>query len=110
LGVSNSVVLDAGQAVQIVNNRIAERWDITSDQPEWMSGVSSFRNVSLRVVLSEIERQFDINIDYSEVNVNSIITSNFPHEDLERALRIVLTPVDIQYQIVDDKNVRLLPE
>lgn len=109
-GISEVVNLEPGQTVRLTKDNTFERSEITKNQPDWTSGVSSFRNVPLQVVLEEIQRQFDLEIDTTKIQTSKIITASFPHDDLEQALRIVLAPVNIKYEIVDEKNVRLLPE
>lgn len=103
------IELEPGQAIRYVNDKLVEQWELTEDRPGWTNGVSSFRNVPLSTILSAIERQFKVEIDTTNINSENVISSSFPHNDLETALRIVLAPVNIRYQI-DGQRIRLSSE
>ncbi len=106
---TNPIELLPGQAVRFEQDKLVEQWNLTEDQPGWTNGVSSFRNVPLSTILSAIERQFNVQIDMTQIETGNILSSSFPHNDLDTALRIVLAPVNIRYQI-DGQRIRLSSE
>lgn len=81
-----------------------ERFQATlSDQPEWLSGKSSFFRAPYFVVLEELENQYDITIELQNLDLNRTFTGSFPNNDLDVALDAVTVPSGYLYQIKDDK-------
>ena len=100
--------LTQNQAIRISPNKAPLRWYFpTSEKPGWVKGISSFKNVTVSRVIEELERQFDIEIDAKKINTSEVISANFPHQDLETALRTALGSLKIKYEIRDEKKVYL---
>ena len=103
----NRTVLDTlnkNEAIRISANQVIEAWTINGQDPaSWIEGISKFRTVPLRIVLEELERQYAVHIDASQVSSEEIISCNFQHKDLELALRTTLTPLFINYKIEGNK-------
>lgn len=97
---NESVSIQAGQLSE-VSERSASRI------PSWTEGVTKFRNVALKLVIEELERQFNTNIESSGIAVNEIVSCNFEHSDLNLALKTCLSPLGIRYEIQADQGVVL---
>lgn len=74
--------------------------------PNWISGESSFRSVPLEYVIKDFENQFNVIIDTSRVDVNTIFTGSFTHKNIETALKTTFKAVGIQYK-KNGKNIIL---
>ncbi len=100
--------LNPNNAVRITANTVRKKWELLpTNQVNWMNGIFRFKAVPLATVLEELERQFDIKIDASEIDSNEELTCNFQGKDLDAALKTTLMPLGIQYEMKGAKNVRL---
>jgi len=84
------------------------RHDFSNAQdPSWLSNESYFENITLAVVLKEIERQYPIKITSDEINVEMRFTGAFTHNDLDLALKSICEPLDLTYSINGNDDVIL---
>lgn len=96
--------LNANDAFQTMGSGKNKKWEINSNEiASWREGISKFNDVPLSVVLSELERQFDIKIKTEKINTKEIISCNFQHENLELALKTTLSPLNIKWVISGNK-------
>jgi transmembrane sensor len=70
----------------------------------WMDGEFYYHNEPLANVLAEIERQFNITIDYSGTK-NRNYSGYFHNKDLNMALELVCIPMQLDYKFIDDRQV-----
>ncbi len=97
----NEMVLLPGKAVLIIGNKVQEQ-TVDNDKPDWFRGESNFENVPLKVVLVELENQYNIRFDTTKIVVNQNFTGSFPHNNLSLALASVFKPLNITYQVKDN--------
>ncbi len=93
--------LNPNEALVVVNKKIIQHlYNETGNAPDWATGNSKFSKVDFIEVIEEMERQFDIKIDYpNELEKIYDYNGGFPHDDLETALRIVFPSIGYQYKI-----------
>lgn len=103
---SQIFVLDKGERLVINNRDNPVKDNIAADYSPWKNGISSFENVPLREVLSEIERQFGVEIKTEGLDDSSPLTINFPNNNLAQALDELNIIIKFSYQI-NDKQVLL---
>ncbi len=95
--------LTANQIIRLKDGALEEKWITTSkDKGIWVVGISRFRKVRLQMVLDELSRQFDVNINPGDIDVDVIISCNFQHRNLDLALQTTLGPMNVLYEIKDD--------
>lgn len=82
----------------IVNETIEEK------QPNWINGLSVFKERPLQEVLDELQHQYNIKFQSGDVDVSRLFTGSFLHTDLEKALKSTLAPMGISYTISEDKE------
>jgi len=75
--------------------------------PSWINGETTFRSTPLYVVLISLEKQYGLEIEAESVDLSKQFTGAFPNNDLETALKIVFTPLNIDYEILDKSNIKL---
>lgn len=93
------IELNPNEVVRLLGGEITEKWTSTSgENSSWKDGISRFRNVPLQTVLTELERQYVIRIDAQGVDVDEMVTANFPHNNLDLALKACLDPLGIKYE------------
>lgn len=91
-------------AIRVRPNAEPEKYQIPGEEnASWTQGITKLRKVPLAIVLQELERQFDVEIDAGDLNTTEIISCNFQHKDLALALQTALSPLEINYEIKDRK-------
>lgn len=73
-------------------------------EPYWLKNMSVFENASFEAVVEELEKQYNISIQYpSELNIN--FTGAFEHNNLENALKSISKPLNLTYTIQNTNEV-----
>jgi ferric-dicitrate binding protein FerR (iron transport regulator) len=101
--------LEKGEGIKIAGSK-TDRYELEANSaiPLWEKGLFRFRNAPLQEVLQELERQFNIEIEYN-ASVERYYTGTFRNDTLEKALKMVCIPMDLEYFIRDDRTVVLKP-
>jgi len=74
--------------------------NISISEPNWLKNMSVFDNASLDAVLAELEKQYDVNINYVSDNDTIMnFTGAFEHNNLENALKSVTQALNLTYTI-----------
>ena len=99
----NLVTLKAGEFTQLMNARLSSPIQVNEKKASWRTGEFHFENIPLRLVIEELERQFNIDI---EINFSSerMYTGYFNTKNLEEALQLVFTPMELHYTL-DGKKI-----
>lgn len=96
-------LLTKGQTFQVVNNKIIKQSSgFTADRPDWMYNKSQFNSIPYRMVLNEVERIYDINIEAHDIDLNYHFTGEIPHNSIEKALKTLTLPLQLEYEIKED--------
>jgi ferric-dicitrate binding protein FerR (iron transport regulator) len=66
-------------------------------QPNWLRGESSFEDVPLKYVLSELKNQYDIEIKTDNIDTSRLFTGTFTHKNLDLALQSVTIPLNLGF-------------
>lgn len=94
----DETILEAGEGVRLIEGAVKES-EITSELPSWMSGVTRLRSVPLSDVFAELERIFDVQFEADEVDLSTILTCNFQHQNLSLALASCLSALPLEFEI-----------
>jgi ferric-dicitrate binding protein FerR (iron transport regulator) len=98
LPAGNEFILSAGKA---------KKTAIVIAEPYWLKNMSVFENASLDHVIHEIEKRFDVTILKAFDKNDVKFTGAFEHKDLENALKSVTQPLNLTYEIKNDKEVTI---
>lgn len=88
----------AGDMFRILNNEFSQD-KIEANQPEWVENRSSFKAVPLEEVIFELERQFNVKVNFKNADTSRLFSGGFPHNDLEKALSAITQPMNLTYEI-----------
>ena len=88
----------AGDTFQILNGKFSED-KINGIKPKWMDNISEFKAIPFKEVLSEVERQYGIQVTFKNVDINRLFTGGFTHTNLENALIAITQPMNMTYEI-----------
>lgn len=94
---SGHSILSAGKGVTVSENGDTEKV-ISKTIAPWRNGRSTFHQTELKLVLTEFQKQYEIDIDASKVDVRPTFTGSFVHDDLEKAAGMIFLPMNINYQ------------
>lgn len=98
-------ILEPGDYLAGTNDRITGlSTESDSTINSWMRGEFYFHNEPLTNVLAEIERQFNITIDYRASESRSY-SGYFNDKNLDSALNLVCTPMQLNYKYVNDRQI-----
>jgi len=88
----------AGTQIEIANRNNIQSSSIEAISPNWISNESTFENVSLSLVLEELQRQYPIQITAQNM-VDKKFTGSFTHNNLDVALRSICDPLQVDFTI-----------
>ncbi|WP_025744065.1 FecR family protein [Aquimarina pacifica] len=97
-------ILEKGDQVLISDGELQNQ-KIKEDLPNWIQGISVFRDRPLQEVLDELSIQYKITVEIGNTDVSRLFTGSFIHDDIEKALKSTLLPMGILYTLSDDKTI-----
>lgn len=101
------VKLNPNQRFRIINGEVTTEALSLQVSPSWLAGESSFSSVPLKYVIQEFERQYDVSVIIKNVDIDQRFTGAFIHNDITLALKAISLPVNIDYQLEENKQVIL---
>ncbi|WP_378185079.1 FecR family protein [Aquimarina sp. W85] len=97
-------VLSKNEAFRFINGD-AEDYSLTlQEDPTWLHNTSSFSSVPLKMVLQEIEDQYNITIEKTNLDLTVSYTGTFPNNNLDVALRTVFSTLGMNYRLSENKK------
>lgn len=104
------LLLSGGESLHRENGGFV-RDSLPSKAPSWISGRSEFKDVSLARVLQEMEIQYGLTFETASIDTAARFTGGFVHNDLMTALKSVMLPMGIAYEVnPGQQTVILRPE
>ncbi len=101
-----TVILEPNEAFRIINGHANQYTVSGKSSPAWTEGESSFKSVPLRFVFAELERQYNITLEtQNKVDLSQEFTGSFSHKNLNIALESITVPVNLSYEVKDNKVV-----
>ena len=100
----NTYILTPETSVRVIENN-EEKTSLRQSEPTWISGLSSFEEVPLIIVINELENQYGIEVKNLK-NPEIKFSGSFPDNDLKLALASIFKPLHINY-ILKGKTVFL---
>ncbi|MGK0252916.1 MAG: transmembrane sensor [Mariniflexile sp.] len=88
----------AGDTFQILNGKFTQGKTLAS-APKWKENMSEFEAIPFKEVLSELERQYNIQVTFKNIDVNRLFTGRFTHNNLENALIAITQPMNMTYEL-----------
>ncbi|MBF8149142.1 FecR domain-containing protein [Winogradskyella sp. F6397] len=85
----------------------AQKSNIVIAEPHWLKDMSVFKNTPIKAVLTELELQYSITISDSISTKNLRFTGAFEHNNLNNALKSITQPLDLTYEIINNKEVTI---
>lgn len=97
------VTIKQGESTQLTEGRLFGAMPFDEEKKAtWRQGEFYFENAELDDVIEELERQFNIDIEYSG-NVNRTYTGYFHNKDVDEALQLVFAPMGLTFEKTQNK-------
>ncbi len=102
----NKIILP-GELVKLTPNGLIKTSKNNIKQTiSWKQGVFHFEDKPLISIFAELERQFDVSIQYEKLE-DRLITVSFSNKKLSEALDIVCIPMGLNYEVDNNQKVRI---
>ncbi len=95
---NEKVVLTPGERYLILDGKQIRNEKEMLKEPTWIRNESSFKSLPLREVIQEFERQYNVTVDVSGIDVSQVFTGSFTHTDIHLALKSITIPSQLKYQ------------
>lgn len=93
-----------GSSFKMVNSKVTLNNNSIKKSPSWTQNISSFESMPYKYVVAELERQYNIIIEYDVKSLsNTLFTGNFTHTNLEMAVQAISIPLNLKYTIHNNK-------
>lgn len=94
----------AGDTYRILNNTFSE--DKTRDvSPQWTVSKSRFKAIPFNEVIKELERQYNIKVNFQNTDTTRLFSGGFVHGNLKNALRSITQPMNLTFEISSPNQV-----
>ncbi|MDO5969810.1 FecR family protein [Flavivirga aquimarina] len=90
--------LHAGDVFQILYGKFSETKTRVSS-PKWTHNISNFEAIPFKVVLAELERQYNIKVTCKGIDANRLFTGGFVHDELQDALISITQPMNMTFEL-----------
>ncbi len=95
--------LPAGTSFLLVNKRVVDTEVPLTSEPSWINNESTFKSIPLTYVLNEFQRQYNIKVETSNVDLSQLFTGTFSNTNINLALQSISTPSQISYTLEKNK-------
>ncbi|MCF6212841.1 MAG: FecR family protein [Flavobacteriaceae bacterium] len=95
-------ILTKGNAFQFAKDTMS-KWHILKNKPSWVNGINTYQNTPLFIIINDLESQFKIDIDASNIDKNLLLTASFDNNNIDIALKSIFVPLNFNYNIKKNK-------
>ena len=105
---SQSFILEKGDRVRILGGTSKGKEKIETNKiANWINGESYFSSGLLSEVVLSLSSIYEVNINLPSQYQNKKFTGSFIHNDLNKALKMVFSPMEISYSLSENGEVIL---
>lgn len=98
------VILEKGENAALMGNDLV-KGTIPFTAPSWTQGYLQYTAVDLKTICSDLTRYFNVEIPLPDKYKSLKYTGKLPTSSLPEALERLFIPMEIAYELVDDKKV-----
>ena len=95
--------LPAGSSFMVFNGTVMQTEASENLQPSWVNDESTFKSIPLKFVISELERQYNIEVTTKDIDTAELFTGTFSNTNLNLALESISAPYQIKYDVKGNK-------
>lgn len=102
---SQQKIITPGEWVRLNDSELVKsKSEVIENTILWKDGIIHFEETQLEVIFAELERQFDVKVVFTGDNSRKA-TIDFAIHNLEEALDIVCSPMELRYEVSNNKKV-----
>lgn len=95
----HQVTLKAGNNTRTDNDMLSKPSRFNAErEATWLTGDFYYDSTSLEQVITELERQFDVDVVYAQKGLRRTYTGYFNNRDLDEALQLIFQPMSLSYK------------
>ena len=99
-------VLSEGLATKIINQKLTDPFDFKRQNTVgWRYGEYYFEKQQLTEVFEEFERQFNVRLKVNADIGSRVYSGYFSKTDMESALELICLPMNLEFEIQDNKTI-----
>lgn len=93
-----TITLKPQESFKTIDGKLFANEKVSTAQPSWLRGESSFENVPLKYVISELKNQYQIEIETDAIDLSRTFSGSFTHKNLDLALQSVTIPLNLGFK------------
>jgi len=94
---NQETTLLAGDSFLMIDGKLIAKEKEKLATPSWLNNESQFISLPYNIVLDEFERQFNVTIDPTNIDVTQLFTGGFSHNNMDLALQAITLPLHVTY-------------
>ena len=94
---SHETKLKPGDSFLIIDGKKIAKEKENAPTPSWINNESRFKSLPFKEVIAEFERQYNVNFTLLNIDSDYIFTGSFPHDNIEKALKLITLPSHLTY-------------
>jgi len=103
---SQETKLKPGDSFLIINGKTIAKEKESRTTPSWLNNESQFKSLPFKEVITEFERQYNVNITLLNINSEELVTVGFPHNNIDIAIKNITIPLRLTHS--KDNNTIIL--
>jgi len=94
---NQQATLLAGDSFLMIDGKLIAKEKEKLSTPSWLNNESQFISLPYNVVIDEFERQYNVTVDPTDVDVTQLFTGGFSHNNMDVALKAITLPLHLTY-------------
>ncbi|MEH6538193.1 MAG: FecR domain-containing protein [Psychroserpens sp.] len=99
---TKETILLAGDTFLIIDGKYIATEKENLSAPSWLNNKSIFKSIPYREVVAEFERQYNVSIEFENIDDSQSFTGTFTHNNIETALKSITLPLQLKYSKTDN--------
>jgi ferric-dicitrate binding protein FerR (iron transport regulator) len=95
--------LPAGTSFLIIGGKNIAAVAPETSEPSWVHNESTFKSIPLSYVLNEFERQYNLEVETTNIDLSQLFTGTFSNTNRKLALQSISTPSQIKFKLEGNK-------
>lgn len=89
--------LKPGDSFLILDGKLVAKEKENRSMPSWVNNASTFISLPYKTVITEFERQYDVEVTLIGIDSSQLFTGSFAHNNIELALKSISLPLHVTY-------------
>ncbi len=94
---SQETKLKPGDSFLIINGKKFAKEKEKRLTPSWLNNESQFKSMPYKTIITEFERQYNVDITLIGIDSDQLFTGNFTHDSIDVALKSITLPLGLTY-------------